>query len=124
MELAAGTGDEVNPLTWKGERVLYNGHMMAEFWPKRIEEAQHLQVCVASTPYERIRYGDERRLWGGKRKAKLPPSCHDCGVLKGQLHVPSCDMEECPACGDQALGCGCKRVSMTRDQLEAWREEE
>lgn len=33
--------------------------------------------------------------------------CHDCGVAAGGLHHPGCDMEECPRCGGQLIGCGC-----------------
>lgn len=32
--------------------------------------------------------------------------CHDCGVEEGQLHVYNCDMERCPFCGRQLIGCG------------------
>ena len=31
--------------------------------------------------------------------------CGDCGVEPGQLHVPDCDMELCPACGGQLITC-------------------
>jgi hypothetical protein len=34
--------------------------------------------------------------------------CHDCGVEEGQLHKPGCDMEICPLCGGQLIGCDCK----------------
>ncbi len=33
-------------------------------------------------------------------------TCHDCKVHLGQLHHPGCDMERCPHCGRQSLGCG------------------
>lgn len=33
--------------------------------------------------------------------------CHDCGAKPGHLHHPGCDMERCPKCGSQAIGCDC-----------------
>lgn len=32
--------------------------------------------------------------------------CPEYGVNMGDLHSPGCDIEECPICGDQLLGCG------------------
>jgi len=31
--------------------------------------------------------------------------CHDCGAPEGYLHLPGCDMEECPICGGQLITC-------------------
>lgn len=42
------------------------------------------------------------------RDPTLPlAQCHDCGALEGQLHnyFPRCDMETCPICLGQLLGC-------------------
>jgi len=34
--------------------------------------------------------------------------CHDCGIEEGHFHQPGCDMERCPFCGGQLIGCGCR----------------
>jgi hypothetical protein len=50
----------------------------------------------------RLRYGSERVL-----QAAWPGPCRDCGALDGQHHIRGCCLQECPACGSQAmLGCG------------------
>ena len=33
--------------------------------------------------------------------------CHDCGAEEGEHHQLNCDMERCPFCGRQLIGCGC-----------------
>jgi hypothetical protein len=35
--------------------------------------------------------------------------CHDCNILnqQGNYHHSGCDMERCPKCGGQLIGCGC-----------------
>ena len=33
--------------------------------------------------------------------------CHDCDVLKGQIHEYGCDMEICPFCRGQLISCKC-----------------
>lgn len=34
--------------------------------------------------------------------------CHDCNIVneKGNFHHKNCDVEKCPKCGEQLLGCG------------------
>jgi hypothetical protein len=39
--------------------------------------------------------------WDGESR------CHDCGAMPGGYHHPGCDMERCPSCGGQLIGCGC-----------------
>jgi hypothetical protein len=53
--------------------------------------------------------------WGSESYAAMlgdqwrtnPWPCGDCGTAPGDLHHPNCDMEECPLCHQQAIGCGC-----------------
>lgn len=64
------------------------------------EDAQRRTTYVIDgKPYDRVpmREGDQEQE--GK--------CYDCAILIGQLHVPGCDVEECPKCGEQVISCGC-----------------
>ena len=82
--------------------VIHNGIKVTPDWPAKIEAAQALtHYTIDGQQFARIRFGDDDLRWGGK-------PCLDCAVLKGQLHVPDCEYEKCPACGEiRAGGCSC-----------------
>ncbi len=88
-------------LDWDGSMVEHAGEEVAAFWPQKTEAAQVFRACTVTTIVPRIPYGEEHPAWN----SDVP--CHDCAVTKGQYHVPGCDVEQCPACGEQMLGCGC-----------------
>jgi hypothetical protein len=54
--------------------------------------------------YGRVRYGAETDDWGARSGRR----CHDCNVAPGGLHHRGCDVERCPRCGEQLIGCGCQ----------------
>ena len=85
--------------------ILYNGREMTPDWPAKIRAAQRRRTFrAAGVSYPRIPYGHEQ-CWDA---AVWPPPtpCRDCGVLLGQLHVPGCCLEACPACPDtQRISC-------------------
>jgi hypothetical protein len=53
-----------------------------------------VKVEVGGRKLSPIKYQDDGR-------------CPDCYVATGGFHHPGCDQEVCPACGGQAIGCGC-----------------
>jgi hypothetical protein len=85
------------------KRVVFQGVEMDFEWPSFIVGAQtDLIYVIGGKTYERIRYGSESEDWGSDSRP-----CHDCAVIKGQLHVRGCDAEECPECHGQVLACDC-----------------
>ena len=84
-------------------RIVYRGVRMTEDWPDKIKAAQLItDLSFEGRPVSRIRYGSEQSDW---RAEEIP--CHDCAVIKGEFHVPNCDVEECPVCGGQLISCDC-----------------
>jgi len=83
-------------------RVVHHGVKVSADWPAKIEAAQSLiHYTVGEQKFSRIPFGDEEARWGDK-------PCLDCAVIKGQFHVPHCEYEKCPACGEsRAGGCSC-----------------
>jgi hypothetical protein len=85
------------------KRIVYRGVPMIEGWPEKIIAAQQiLSLRFEGRDVPRIRYGKEHSDWNA---ATVP--CHDCAILIGELHVPNCDVEECPICGGQLISCEC-----------------
>jgi hypothetical protein len=82
--------------------VKFRGRMVHEAYPARHAEAQawltYDDLDDAGTAYARIPYVADGSVTG---------RCHDCAVEPGELHLPGCDDEECPACGGQVISCGC-----------------
>jgi hypothetical protein len=67
------------------------------------DEDMELGVSCTLRVYDDFTDGvTRRRIANGSRQR-----CGDCGTPPRGMHHPGCDLERCPACGRQALTCGC-----------------
>lgn len=73
-------------------------------WEADIKKAQkQTTITKFGKQVQRIKFGDEADDWGGGSGKP----CHDCNAVAGQYHIYGCDVERCPICGGQAIGCEC-----------------
>lgn len=61
--------------------------------------------------YPYIKFGESEKLYKRERvhdgDVAETGKCFDCGAQEGGLHHDGCDIERCPKCGGQAIGCDC-----------------
>ncbi|HEV2698578.1 MAG TPA: hypothetical protein VGU90_11345, partial [Terriglobales bacterium] len=90
-------------------QITYDFYNVFQYFTDYFEAQKEKTVILGCKRYRRIRYGDKRewRELTEYRVRDIHP-CHDCGVLKGALHLDGCDWEQCPHCKGQYLGCPCK----------------
>jgi hypothetical protein len=60
-------------------------------------------ITIAGQERARLPFGTEE----GFVEDAFEHPCHDCNVEVGQFHHDGCDLERCPGCGGQLLGCAC-----------------
>lgn len=85
------------------EMVIHNGVKMCKANIEHIKKAQFSTYIINGEEYPRVIFGDETPGWFGQTEP-----CHDCGILKGQYHVPGCDVEQCSGCLCQSIDCYCE----------------
>ncbi len=102
---------------FRTEFVVYNGVDVTRDWPAEIVAAQGQEALeLRGERFARIPYGQESG-WAEQNPSYASIPCHDCAVVRDQLHVPNCDAEQCPRCEGQLLSCPC---TWTNEDWERW----
>ena len=91
------------------------GQMMRRDWADALTHTQlETYYRDAEGQYQRLPFGEE---WFLSPQVAAAGPCRHCGTIRGKLHDPSCDYEQCPKCGQQLMSCDCEFVG------HEWREE-
>jgi hypothetical protein len=73
----------------------------------RVHSCSGVAVVLNGDVYARVRYGDEVLARGLELG-----DCHDCNARPGGYHHAFCDVEQCPRCGEQFIGCLCDETPL------------
>lgn len=66
------------------------------------------EKTVTCTRNAYIKFPDGKIFAASKSHFDEPSGrCHDCNIVHGGYHHPGCDVERCPRCGGQLIGCNC-----------------
>src|SRR5689334_10410021 len=78
------------------------------------QEMFEATTCVANLPLEM-----DGAVY---QPVSAAEDCGDCGVSRGGLHHPGCDIELCPRCGGQRIACACatRRAPSARPGWNTW----
>jgi len=93
--------------------VYFNGLFISkELMNEIVEEQEKTHITINGKEYARVKYGDPMEYAGLEPCIHEYPvlPCHDCQVIKGQVHVAGCDVERCPKCGGQLLFDDCVNI--------------
>ena len=110
----------------KGNQLIdFRGTQVTPGWLEKLLDNQRWGTLLHSRhrkkgegrEVQRICFGEERY-----DKAEVPSTviiCHDCQAKVGEYHVLGCDVEQCPNCRHQLMGCTCfdleKNLSSARE---------
>src|SRR5581483_5546310 len=90
------------------------GMRVVASWPDQLKAAQEVATYqIGGKTYARLAYGDEGEDWGADSRP-----CHDCAAIKGQFHVPGCDVERCPKCKGQSISCDCAEDEFSNGEFD------
>ena len=86
------------------EIVTFNGIQMRRDYAESLENAQRtIFYRTNNSRVLRIRFGQETY----PMVAPGSNLCPCCSTVRGQLHEPLCEREQCPICKQQVMSCDC-----------------